>query len=130
MQVSHDPAQKFVLVSAIAMLVGLLVSLLIKRRRVWARITPLGTGINLGDGVARAPADPGDAAQDSPAEPDSQNQPKTSTLEVRRCVVEMAGLARTDQAGWGEGFPGMVADLLGRTPPAHGDQATQGNKRK
>jgi cytochrome c biogenesis protein len=42
----------------------------------------------------------------------------------------MAGLARTDQAGWGEGFPDMVADLLGTTPPAPGNQATQGNKGK
>jgi cytochrome c biogenesis protein len=38
----------------------------------------------------------------------------------------MAGLARTDQAGWGEGFPDMVADLLALTPSAQG---TQNNKR-
>ena len=73
------------------MLVGLLVSLLIKRRRVWARITPL-TG------------PPGDG---------------TATADVRRSVVEMAGLARTDQAGWGEGFGDMVADLLDLDPDAN-----------
>ena len=130
MQVSHDPAQNWVLGSSIAMLAGLLVSLLIKRRRVWARITPLAAGTSLDDAGARAPADAADQADDSVHGPDSQNRPETSTLGVRRCVVEMAGLARTDQAGWGEGFPDMVADLLGITPPASGNQATQGNKRK
>ncbi|OZG28196.1 cytochrome C biogenesis protein ResB [Williamsia sp. 1138] len=104
LQVSHDPAQNWVLVSAIAMLAGLLVSLLIKRRRVWARITPL-TESRSGDAAPRAPT--------SAEEPASQSQVDPSTLDVRRSVVEMAGLARTDQAGWGEGFPDMVADLLG-----------------
>lgn len=77
-QVSHDPAQDWVLGSAIAMLAGLLVSLLIRRRRTWARLVP-------------APQN------------DSQ----------RRTVVEIAGLARTDQAGWGEGFEKQAADLVG-----------------
>jgi len=40
LQVSHDPAQVWVLVSALTMMAGLLVSLVIKRRRVWARIYP------------------------------------------------------------------------------------------
>ncbi len=39
LQVSHDPAQGWVLVSALAMMVGLLTSLLIRRRRIWARLT-------------------------------------------------------------------------------------------
>lgn len=71
LQVSHDPAQGWVLVSAIAMTLGLLVSLLVKRRRVWVRIAP---DLN---------ADAGDK---------------------RRTVVEIGGLARTDQAGWGSEF--------------------------
>ncbi|NMO03915.1 cytochrome c biogenesis protein ResB [Gordonia sp. TBRC 11910] len=78
-QISHDPAQDFVLVSAIAMLAGLLVSLLIRRRRVWARLVP----------VAASAAD-----------------------GQRRTVVEIAGLARTDQAGWGEGFEKQAAGLV------------------
>ncbi len=40
LQVSHDPAQQWVLVSSIVMMAGLLVSLVIKRRRVWVRIYP------------------------------------------------------------------------------------------
>ncbi len=39
LQVSHDPAQQYVLIAAIAMLGGLIVSLLVKRRRVWARVS-------------------------------------------------------------------------------------------
>lgn len=80
LQVSHDPAQKWVLASSIAMLGGLLISLLIKRRRIWARITPT----------------PG------PGHP--------------RCTVEMAGLARTDQAGWGENFTDLVDALIREVP--------------
>ena len=76
-QVSHDPAQAWVLGSAIAMLAGLLVSLLVRRRRIWARLVPVESD----DGS-------------------------------RRTVVEIAGLARTDQAGWGEGFEAQAARLL------------------
>ena len=81
LQVSHDPAQKWVLVSSIAMLAGLLVSLLIKRRRVWARITP------------------------------------QAGLVTPRCTVEIAGLARTDHAGWGENFIEMVDILIPDASP-------------
>lgn len=78
MQVSHDPAQNGVLISAVVMIAGLVVSLLVRRRRIWFRLVP--------------------AASD-----DGQ----------RRTVVEVAGLARTDQAGWGEGFDEQARALLG-----------------
>jgi len=88
LQVSHDPTQGWILGFAIAMFVGLGASLAVKRRRFWARVTPLDT-----DG-------------DSPAE----------ARDVRRSVVELGGLARTDQAGYGEEFTVISRDLLGRTP--------------
>ncbi len=44
LQVSHDPGQLWVLVSALTMMAGLLVSLVVRRRRVWARITPAAGG--------------------------------------------------------------------------------------
>ncbi|MGU3584799.1 cytochrome c biogenesis protein ResB [Rhodococcus sp. C26F] len=84
LQVSHDPAQQWVLVAAIAMMAGLLVSLLVKRRRVWARAYPGGT-VNDGE---------------------------------RRTVVELGGLARTDQAGWGDEFDRLVERLLGDDAPS------------
>ncbi|MBJ8339807.1 cytochrome c biogenesis protein ResB [Antrihabitans sp. YC3-6] len=56
LQVSHDPAQGFVLGFSISMMLGLLVSLLIKRRRIWVRLYPADgerrTVVELG-GLAR-----------------------------------------------------------------------------
>lgn len=40
LQVSHDPAQVWVLVSALTLMGGLLGSLLVRRRRLWIRIYP------------------------------------------------------------------------------------------
>jgi cytochrome c biogenesis protein len=65
LQVSHDPAQVWVLVFAMTMMGGLLVSLVVRRRRVWARVS------------------------------DSGSAPGTVN-------VELGGLARTDNSGWGE----------------------------
>jgi cytochrome c biogenesis protein len=40
MQVSHDPSQDYLLVAGVAMVLGLIGSLAIRRRRLWLRITP------------------------------------------------------------------------------------------
>jgi cytochrome c biogenesis protein len=40
LQVSHDPAQGYLLISALAMVIGLLASLGVRRRRVWLRVGP------------------------------------------------------------------------------------------
>ncbi len=73
LQVSHDPTQIWVLVFSVLVILGLGVSLSIKRRRVWVRATPQSDG---------------------------------------RTVVEVGGLARTDQAGYGEEFTALSRDLL------------------
>jgi cytochrome c biogenesis protein len=73
LQVSHDPAQIWVLVFAMTMMAGLLVSLIVRRRRVWVRLTPGAAG----------------------------------TVNV-----ELGGLARTDNSGWGEEFERLTARLL------------------
>jgi cytochrome c biogenesis protein len=65
LQVSHDPGQVWVLVSAMSMMGGLLVSLIVRRRRVWARIAAAGAGT---------------------------------------VSIELGGLARTDNSGWGGEF--------------------------
>jgi cytochrome c biogenesis protein len=39
-QISHDPSQGYLLVAAVAMVLGLLGSLGVRRRRLWLRITP------------------------------------------------------------------------------------------
>lgn len=74
LQVSYDPAQLWVLVFAITMMGGLVVSLIVRRRRVWVKI--------------RQDNEPGVVA------------------------VEMGGLARTDNAGWGEEFDRLAARLI------------------
>ncbi|MEJ5919008.1 MULTISPECIES: cytochrome c biogenesis protein ResB [unclassified Corynebacterium] len=55
LQVAHDPTQGWVLASAIMMLGGLLMSLAIKRRRIWVRLHPVdenSTRVEFG-GLAR-----------------------------------------------------------------------------
>jgi cytochrome c biogenesis protein len=64
-----------VLVFALTMMAGLLVSLVIRRRRIWVRITPSDTA---------------------------------GTVNV-----ELGGLARTDNSGWGDEFERLCAKLLG-----------------
>ncbi len=93
LQTSFDPAQGWALVFAVTLLIGLMVSLVVKRRRVWFRMYPAG---------ADEPADRGVGAR--PADAD-------------RTVVEIGGLARTDQAGYGAEFAGLAA-LADRPPRA------------
>lgn len=84
LQVSHDPGQVWVLVSALTMMGGLLVSLVVRRRRVWARITPSGWPVRSGMG---------------------SSQPGTVN-------VELGGLARTDNSGWGEELDRLSQKIL------------------
>ena len=78
LQVSHDPGQVWVLVSALTMMAGLLVSLVVRRRRIWARITtPGGSG----------------------SSPGTVN-------------IELGGLARTDNSGWGEELDRLARQVL------------------
>jgi cytochrome c biogenesis protein len=65
----------WVLISAITMMAGLVVSLLVRRRRVWVRLTPSTAG----------------------------------TVNV-----ELGGLARTDNSGWGDEFERLVERLQDR----------------
>jgi cytochrome c biogenesis protein len=83
-QVSHDPAQIWVLVSAISMMAGLLVSLVVRRRRIWVRLVP---------------ASPGTVG------------------------VELGGLARTDNSGWGDEFEKLTARLLPSAEEGGGEQS-------
>lgn len=83
LQVSHDPGQTWVLVFAVTMMAGLPVSLLVRRRRVWVRLTP-----------------------------DAGGAPGTVN-------VELGGLARTDNSGWGDEFERLSQRLLdGLAEPA------------
>lgn len=110
LQVSHDAFQPWVLGFAVAILLGLGASLSIKRRRVWVRVVP-ATSSSGGEA---------DAAE--------RKHPEPSDTNPARTVVEVGGLARTDQAGYGEEFTRIAGDLLGPdvgpssadSPPARG----------
>ncbi len=78
MQVSHDPGQLWVLVFAATMMAGLLVSLVVRRHRVWIRLIP-------------------------GPDPDM-------------VTVQVGGLARTDNSGWGHEFERLTARLLRGLP--------------
>ena len=93
LQTSYDPAQGWALVSAIMLLAGLMLSLTIKRRRVWFRLRPAGPD----DGAGRT-------------------------------VVEIGGLARTDQAGYGDEFARLVA-LAGAPTGSSETWVTTGNRK-
>ncbi|MGO1949849.1 MAG: cytochrome c biogenesis protein ResB [Mycobacteriaceae bacterium] len=73
LQVSRDPTTGWVLGFAVTMLITLVGSLTIKRRRFWVRVTDNDNG--------------------------------TTTLQI-------AGLARTDSAGWGREFNRVAEELL------------------
>ena len=79
LQVSHDPGQVWVLVFAMSMMGGLLVSLIVRRRRVWVRIVPVGG--------------------------------QAGTVNV-----ELGGLARTDNSGWGGEFEKLTERMLADLP--------------
>ena len=89
LQVSHDPAQTWVLLFSLTMMGGLLVSLVVKRRRVWVRLH---------------------------TEPDT-----------RRTVVELGGLARTDQAGWGDEFDRLCERLTAGAHPTDAPNTSDKN---
>jgi cytochrome c biogenesis protein len=96
LQVSHDPGQTWVLVFAVAMMAGLLVSLLVRRRRIWIRIVPAAVQIGM--------------------------EPAPSTVNV-----ELGGLARTDNSGWGDEFERLTRQLMdGRA----GDDAERSDEKE
>lgn len=134
-QVSHDPAQKWVLVSAIVMLLGLVTSLLVKRRRIWARLVPVADNA-ASDSAASDPAGSNPAASNPAASIPAGSNPAGSNPAAsipdgrRRTVVEIAGLARTDQAGWGDGFDEQAAALLDEPGTAGGSTASRLSRRR
>ena len=83
LQVSHDPAQGFLLIAAVLMVVGLVGSLGVRRRRLWLRLRP---------GAATDPAEPGG----------------TGSLTV----VSVGGLARSDSGNFTAEFASLVERLI------------------
>ena len=93
LQVNHDPGQAVVLWAAGAIVLGLLLSLSVRRRRLFLRIVPASTasGASVDNSL---PVDNG-----SPADPDG------------RTVVAVGGLARTDAGNYDTEFARVVERL-------------------
>lgn len=87
-QVTQDPGKWIVLGSAVGIVVGLMLSLGIRRRRVWVRITDTS--------AVGAPA--------------GESEPPARTL------VEVGGLARSDAETFSKEFADLSARLQGREP--------------
>jgi cytochrome c biogenesis protein len=92
LQVSHDPTQYFLLAAAICMVLGLLGSLVVRRRRLWLRIS---TG----------PSDSDSSDGKSTASPDSVRDGGSRTL------IEVGGLARNDSGNFAGEFAAMLDRL-------------------
>ena len=85
LQVSHDPTQGYLLVAAVCMVVGLIGSLGVRRRRVWLRLVP-GTPTTTpgGDGPAGS-----------------------------LTLVSVGGLARSDSGNFTDEFARLTERLAG-----------------
>ncbi len=94
--ISHDPGKGLALAAAIAAIVGVMLSLFVKRRRIWVRADPRGA-----DG-------PGAAG------PDGAPAPGTDTLGAM-FRVQVAGLSRSDSADVTDEVAELVAALGGPT---------------
>jgi cytochrome c biogenesis protein len=95
LQVSHDPTQSYLLVAAVAMVLGLIASLTVRRRRLWLRM------------VAADPPDP--VASGDPQSP---------------TVVWVGGLARSDSGNFTDEFSALLTRLRTAAEPAQRALAT------
>jgi cytochrome c biogenesis protein len=93
LQVSHDPAQGYLLITALGMVVGLLGSLGVRRRRVWLRIAP---------GSATSDGSPTVVTVGGLARSDSGN-----------FTTEFAGLLSRLEAAGAPVEPSVSADAIG-----------------
>lgn len=105
LQTSYDPAQGYALLFVIALILGLMMSLGIKRRRIWYRINAVPTD-----------PPPGAATDDDHI---------AASAASPRCRVQVGGLARTDQAGYGGEFAAIAALAQTKSDTEPGETSRQ-----
>ncbi len=100
-QISHDPTQQYVLVAAVLMVLGLIGSLAVRRRRLWIRVSP-----------AAAP-------------------PEAGVTSAAPTVVQVGGLARSDSGNFTDEFAALMDRLQTAVTasPATTDQSTAARSR-
>ena len=109
-QVTYDPGRLPALISAIAAIAGLLLSFLVRRRRLFVRVVAAGGGA-VGGGAAGG----GDGAG-GPAAGGDGAAGAVPGGDVGGAEVEFGGLARSDVAG---GFEEEFAELAAAMRTAH-----------
>jgi cytochrome c biogenesis protein len=93
LQVSHDPTQAPLLVAAVLMVLGLLGSLAVRRRRLWVRITPQDGGLGNIGGLSSLVAVGGLARNDSGNFPAEFQQVLATLQGELGCAGAAAGAA-------------------------------------
>ncbi|MEG3634568.1 cytochrome c biogenesis protein ResB [Micromonospora palythoicola] len=101
LSVRHDPGMMLLLVSSIGLVLGLMGSLFVRRRRVFVRLLPAG-----------------------PDDPDGGSPTGGSSL------VEVAGLPRTEHPGFAAEFAQLVAAIGGRSGDAGTDPGAPARARE
>jgi cytochrome c biogenesis protein len=99
LQISHDPAQGYLLIAALAMVLGLAGSLGVRRRRLWLRIGP------------------SDGAGDGPATDGPGRAPT---------VVSVGGLARSDSGNFTAEFATLLRRLREAGAPVEREPVAAG----
>jgi cytochrome c biogenesis protein len=97
-QVTQDPGKVVALAAGVGMLLGLCLSLFVRRRRVWVRVAPSG-------------------AREGTAAPAGGGAPGGRT------VVEVAGLARSSAEAFREEFDALAARVRQTAPPISEERA-------
>lgn len=98
-QVSHDPTQQYLLLAAAAMVIGLIGSLGIRRRRVWLRLVP------------------------------AERTPKGQAVTGTPTLVSIGGLARSDSGNFTEEFAKLLQRLAPDADESRRDLQRRGDPR-
>jgi cytochrome c biogenesis protein len=115
-QTKSDPFKGWVLVAAVGIIAGLLVSMRIRRRRVWVRARP----------APAAGGPPGSSSPSNAASPPNAAGPPGSAGSSGSpgppgppggSVIEVGGLSRSDQDGFAAELASIISDLRDACPP-------------
>ncbi len=111
--ISHDPGKGLALAAAIAAILGVMLSLFVKRRRIWVRVDAV-------DGDAAVAGEAGVAGDGERAgDTEGARRPEAATLgatvPAQAVRVQVAGLSRSDAADVTGEVAALVAALGGPT---------------
>ena len=105
--IAADPGKGLALAAAITAIVGLCLSLFVRRRRIWVRVDEVATGGDEGIVRPALASDPDAAAESKPGGRGAQAAPSVQDVPIYR--VQVAGLSRTDSSD----VVGEVARVVG-----------------